>query len=118
VLWQSSIVFYDRKKKRIVKVGESRPNCVGSSKLSIHAEERAIKECLKLKKNNKLNIYIWRYDKYGKIKNISCCKSCTNLANKYNFYKRIYTFKDGNIIPAIIDNPKTSLGNMIRNNEF
>ena len=37
------------------------------------------------------------------------------LANKYNYQERIFTFENENIINAVIDNPKISLGNMIRN---
>ena len=32
-------------------------------------------------------------------------KSCTNLANKYNYQHRIFTFKDNEIIKAVVDNP-------------
>ena len=51
----------------------------------------------------------------GDIKTTACCKSCTNLANKYNYQNRIFTFKDNEIINAVVDNPSVSLGNMLRN---
>ena len=109
------IAFYDRKKKIIVKYGSNRVNGNSSSKITCHAEEQAIKYCNKYDKKNKYDIYIWRYSKTGNIKSTSCCKSCTKLANKFNFTNRIYTFDNDNIVNAIIDNPKVSLGNMIRN---
>ena len=88
-----SIVFYDRKKKNIVKTGYCREN----------------------DKKNKCDIYIWRYGKTGDIKTSTCCKSCTKLAKKYNYQNRIFTFKDNEIINAVVDNPSVSLGNMLRN---
>ena len=111
----SCIAFYDRKKKIIVKSGSCRANGNSSSKITSHAEEFAIKYCNKYDKKNKYDIYIWRYGKTGEIKKTSCCKSCTKLANKFDFTNRIYTFDDDNIVNAVIDNPKVSLGNMIRN---
>ena len=114
-VWVSYIAFYDRKKKIIVKSGSCRANGNSSSKITCHAEEQAIKYCNKYDKKNKYDIYIWRYSKTGEIKKTSCCKSCTKLANKFNFTNRIYTFDNDNIVNAIIDNPKVSLANMIRN---
>ena len=114
-VWVSCIAFYDRKKKIIVKSGSNRVNGNSSSKITCHAEEQAIKYCNKYDEKNKYDIYIWRYSKTGNIKSTSCCKSCTKLANKFNFTNRIYTFDNDNIVNAIIDNPKVSLGNMIRN---
>ena len=111
----SYIAFYDRKRKIIVKEGACRANGHGSSKITSHAEEIAIKYCRQFDKKNKYDIYIWRYGKEGNIKTTTCCKSCTKLANKYNYQNRIFTFDDENIISAIIDEPKISLGNMIRN---
>ena len=110
-----SIVFYDRKKKNIVKTGYCRANGYGSSKITCHAEELAIKYCRENDKKNKCDIYIWRYGKKGDIKTSTCCKSCTKLATKYNYQNRIFTFKDNEIINAIVDNPSVSLGNMLRN---
>ena len=106
---------YDKKKKRILKISENRPLCQRLSKLSIHAEELAIRDIIRLDPKNKCDIYIWRYGKTGDIKTSTCCKSCTKLANKYNFQNRIFTFKDNEIINAVIDNPSVSLGNMLRN---
>ena len=111
----SCIAFYDRKKKIIVKSGSCRANGYSSSKITCHAEELAIKYCNKYDNKQKYNIYIWRYGITGNIKTTTCCKSCTKLAKKYNFTNRIYTFKNNHIIKAVIDNPKISLGNMIRN---
>ena len=111
----ASIAFYDRKKKIIVKTGCCRANGNSSSKITSHAEELAIRYCRKYDKKNKYDIYIWRYGKTGDIKTTACCKSCTNLANKYNYQDRIFTFKDDEIISAVVDNPSVSLGNMLRN---
>ena len=114
-VYVSSIVFYDRKKKNIVKTGYCRANGHGSSKITCHAEELAIKYCRENDKKNKCDIYIWRYGKKGDIKTSTCCKSCTKLATKYNYQNRIFTFKDNKIINAVVDNPSVSLGNMLRN---
>ena len=111
----SCIVFYDRKKKIIVKSGACRPNGCGSSKISSHAEELAIKYCRQFDNKNKYDIYIWRYGRTGDIKTASCCKACTKLATKYNYQHRIFTFNEGNIVSAVVDNPVVSLGNMLRN---
>ena len=106
---------YERKKKRIIKLSENRANGYGSSKITNHAEECAIKDLINLDPKNKCDIYIWRYGKTGDIKTSTCCKSCTKLANKYNYQNRIFTFKDDEIINAVVDNPSVSLGNMLRN---
>ena len=109
------IAYYDRKKKIIVKSGSCRANGNSSSKITCHAEELAIKYCKKYDKKNKYDIYIWRYGKGGDIKTTACCKSCTKLANKYNYQDRIFTFENNNIISAVVENPVVSLGNMLRN---
>ena len=110
----SCIAFYDRKKKIIVRTGACRPNGHGSSKISSHAEELAIRYCRQFDHKNKYDIYIWRYGKGGDIKTTYCCKSCTKLSTKYNYHNRIFTFENNNIISAIIDKPVVSLGNMLR----
>ena len=111
----SCIAFYDRKQKIIVKSGACRANGNTSSKITTHAEELAIKYCRQFDHKNKYDIYIWRYGKEGNIKTATCCKSCTKLAKKYNYHQRIFTFDGEETIDAVIDNPKISLGNMIRN---
>lgn len=105
---------YDKKKKRILKISESRALCQRLSKLSIHAEELAIRDIIRLDPKNKCEIYIWRYNKEGKIKSTNCCKSCTELLKKYKMENRIYTFKNGVKVSALIDDPVVSIGNMIR----
>tara|TARA_B100001094_G_C17651733_1_gene540028 strand:- start:111 stop:542 length:432 start_codon:yes stop_codon:yes gene_type:complete len=105
---------YSRKKKRILKINESRANCKGNSKLSVHAEECAIKDLQKMDPKNKCDIYIWRYSKMGDIKPATCCKSCTKLLRKYNYDKRIFTFDNGEVKNAIVDDPVESIGNIIR----
>ena len=116
VVYVSSIVFYDRKKKNIVKTGYCRANGYGSSKITCHAEELAIKYCRENDKKNKCDIYIWKYGKGGEIKTKYCCKTCTDLLKKYNMDRRIFTFENGMKVSALIDNPEVSFGNMIRRN--
>ena len=106
---------YDKKKKRILKISESRALCKGLSKLSIHAEELAIRDLKKYDPKNKCDIIIWRYNKEGKIKSTNCCVNCCNLLKKHNLENRIYTFENGKKITAITDNPILSIGNLIRN---
>ena len=105
---------YERKKKRIIKLSENRANGYGSSKITNHAEECAIKDLQKMDPKNKCDIYIWRYSKMGEIKPATCCKSCTKLLRKYNYDKRVFTFDNGEIKNAIVDNPVESIGNIIR----
>lgn len=106
---------YNRKKKIILKVGESRANSKTLSKISIHAEERAIKDCLKYDPKNKCDIYIWKYGRGGNIKKKCVCASCEKLIKKYNFCNRVFTFEDGNIVSALDNKSVISLGNIIRN---
>ena len=103
-------IIYDKKKKRVVKIGESHALPSNSTKISIHAEKVAIKECLRIDPKNKYNIYIWRWSKDGRIKKKTCCIECTKFAKKLHFDNRIFTFENDKIITAIEDNPKTSLG--------
>ena len=105
---------YDRKKKRIIKLSENRANGYGSSKITNHAEECALKDLINLDQKNKCDIYIWRYNKNGEIKSMNCCKSCTKLMYKYNLESRIFTFSEGKRVNAIVKNPIESLGNLIR----
>ena len=107
---------YDKKKKRILKISESRALCQGLSKLSIHAEEMAIRDIIRLDSKNKCEIYIWKYGKGGEIKTKYCCKICTELLKKYKMEKRIFTFENGIKVSALTDNPEVSIGNMIRRN--
>lgn len=107
-------LIYDRKRKCIIKTGESRPLSIKNKKISIHAEERALKDCLQLNSQNKCEIYIWKYSKKGEVKKKNVCLNCYNLLCKYNYENRIYTFDNGEIVSAI-DNPEISLGNMIKN---
>ena len=117
-MYQFSIQYYNEKKRNIVKFGASKPLVVGKSKISIHAEELAIKFCLSQKLDAKYTIYIWRWSKDGKLKPKYCCSSCTNLAKKYKFTDRIFTFDNGHIKNAIdLDNTYTTIGNIIRNNK-
>ena len=112
---QSSIAFYDPKRKSILNFGSSRACGCNHSKISIHAEQNAINYCRKNDKNGKYEIYIWRYDKEGGIKSAKCCNGCTKLVKKYGYERNIYTFDGEDICSAIIDNPQVSLGYKIKN---
>ena len=114
--WQSSIAFYDPKRKNILDFGSSRACGCNYNKISIHAEQNAINYCRKTDKRNNYEIYIWRYTKDGNLKSAYCCHSCTKLIHKYGYNDRIYTFDDDNIVDAIVDNPQVSLGYKIKNN--
>jgi len=111
-------IIYDKKRKNIVDKGTSRVNGCNHHSPSVHAEVLAIKMCLnKYKKNTgRYNIIIWKFNKARMIKSAICCKSCTKFAKKTNFIHNIYTVSDNKIISAVVDNPKPSLGNIIRNN--
>jgi len=103
VIW----AIYDKNKKTIVKIGQSRPCGINRRRSSIHAEQLAIEYCRKKKKN--YDIYIWRYSKSGQIKEKYCCRACTRLAEKYNYMNNIFTFTNGYKCSAIIDEPPLSL---------
>ena len=115
-LQQSSIAFYDPKRKNILDFGSSRACGCNHNKISIHAEQNAINYCRKINKKNKLEIYIWRYSKDGNIKSAHCCHSCTKLVKKYNYQDRVFTFDKENIESALVDNPQISLGYKIKYN--
>ena len=106
-----SIVFYDLKRKTIVKYGSSRACGYGCNQKSIHAEQLAINKFRSLKKNKNICIYIWRYKDDGSTKPALCCHRCTKLVNKYNLTYKIFTFdENGDIVTAISENPEISLG--------
>ena len=117
-LQQSSIAFYDPKRKNILDFGSSRACGCNHNKISIHAEQNAINYCRKNKKKNKLEIYIWRYSKDGNIKSAHCCYSCTKLVKKYNYQDRVFTFGKENIESALVDNPQISLAYKIKYNLY
>jgi len=111
-------MYYDPSKKRIIAFGSSKPCGINSNKSSIHAEETALKFCLKNDKNNRYQIYISRYTKTGHHKCTSCCKSCTQLLKKYNFQDKVFTFENNKIISAIVENPGLCLAYQIKYNLF
>ena len=82
---------------------------------SIHAEELAIKYCLKYDKKNKYKIYIWKWGNGGNIKDKYCCRRCCLLLNKYKFTNKIFTFKNNKHIKAYTDNPSVSLYYLMNN---
>ena len=109
VIW----CIYDKGKKTIVDMGESRPCGINFNQTSIHAEELALRKLNKQKKSKHYNIYIWRWGKCGNIKPKICCSRCTKMLIKYNYQDKIFTFDNNNIISAIVDNPPISLANDI-----
>ena len=115
-LQQSSIAFYDPKRKNILDFGSSRACGCNHNKISIHAEQNAINYCRKNDKYGKYEIYIWRYSKDGNIKSANCCNGCTKLVKKYGYRDRVYTFDGKDICKAVVDNPQISLGYKIKHN--
>ena len=110
-------MFYDPKKKIIVDFGSSKPCGNNHNRYSIHAEQSAIQYCLTHDKRQRYHIFISRFTRCGHHKTAHCCHSCSQLAKKYNFENRIFTFNDQlEIIPAIIDNPGVSLAYKIKYN--
>lgn len=107
-------IIYDPKKKCIIRLGENYP-LPSKTKFSIHAEKRAMRECIRIDKKRRFNIYIFRWQKNGDIRGISCCRECYNLAHKLNFQHRIFTFNNNKVVSALQDNPSTSLGYLIKN---
>lgn len=99
---------------KVVKIGSSRPCGCNHCKTSIHAEEIALRYCLKYP-HKKYKIIIWRWDKHGKINEKFCCSSCTKLLKKFNYEKNIFTISNDKIITAIQDNPEYSLSYLIKN---
>ena len=100
-------MFYDRKKKYIIKSGSSRPYGINHSKSSKHAEHIAIDYC-RLNSSRKYDIYIWKFDKKQQIKRANCCTQCKKIAIKYGY--NVYTFNEKyEKCTAIIENPKPSL---------
>jgi len=91
---------YDKKRKTIVDYGSSRACGCNREKSSIHAEQYAISYCRTHNQKNRLQIFIWRWDKNGKIKSTFCCHSCTKIINKYNYQNDIYTCNGSEIILA------------------
>ena len=113
VIW----CIYDKGKRRIIDIGESRPGGINLPQSSIHAEEKAIKLILKYNRRNKnYEIYVWRWSKLGEIKKKVCCNRCTQLVKKYNLQEKIFTFDNCERCPAIISNPPLSLAWQIKLN--
>ena len=107
---------YDKNKKTIVQKGTSRACGDNSSRKSVHAEEICINYCRNYNKRNKRNkyeIYIWRYSKDGKVKPVYCCVNCCQLAEKFHYYNKIYTFDNNNICPAV-GKPYNTIGHIMK----
>ncbi len=105
---------YDKRKRIVVHSGSSRACGCNHHKTSIHAEQRAIEYLRKHRKNKNLQIYIWRWSKYGEIKTTYCCNSCSQLIYKYGYEKDIFTFNEDKIVNALIENPELSLAYKIK----
>ena len=112
VIW----CIYNKGKKNIIDIGESRPCGINHSQSSIHAEEKCIEYCRSADKRKKYELYIWRYSKEGKVKPVYCCQSCCKLLKKFNYYDKIYTFEKNQICCAT-GQPYVTIGRMIKNNE-
>jgi len=103
-------IIYNFHKKTIIKMGSSKAIGKNNNKMgSIHAEELAIKYCLKYDKKKKYQIYIWKWSNNGSIKEKFCCSRCCLLINKYNFTNKIFTFKNNKKISAYTKYPTISL---------
>ena len=107
-------IIYDPKRNTIVHYGENRPCGCNFGRNTIHAEEIALRYCRKYDKRNRFHIYIWRYSKNGHIKKKECCNVCTKLLEKSNYYNKIFTFDNSDIVTAISDNPQISLNYKIK----
>tara|TARA_Y100000389_G_scaffold186681_1_gene207292 strand:+ start:149 stop:583 length:435 start_codon:yes stop_codon:yes gene_type:complete len=105
---------YDKRKRIVVHTGSSRACGCNHHKTSIHAEQAALEYIKNHKKNRNLQIYIWKWGKFGELKPAYCCISCKQLLTKYNYENNIFTFNSGNIVTAIVENPSLSLGYMIK----
>ena len=121
MLCQSSIAFYDKKKKTILDKGSSRPCGKNHNRISIHAEQRAINYCRENDKRNRYQIFIWRYSKDGSIKPARCCHACSKLVRKFHYEDKIFTFDTDQhnvcqICPAMSESPGISLGYKILHN--
>lgn len=109
------IIFYDLKRKQVIKYGSSE---VGNHSIlaNIHAEEIAMSFLVKymvryrLKKSymNNIILYIWKIKKENNsIKSAACCSWCKGIISKYGFpYKNVKTYQNKQ---TILDNPDKPL---------
>jgi len=98
----------------VIKFGSSRACGCNYHKSSIHAEEEAIRYCLK-NKNKNYKIIIWKWGKDGKVRDKYCCHGCTKMIKKYGYENNIFTIKNNQLISAVEENPEISLTYKIRN---
>ena len=98
----------------MVKFGSSRPCGCNHHKSSIHAEEDAIRYCLK-HKNKNYKIIIWKWGRDGKVREKHCCHGCTKIIKKYGYENNIFTIIDNQFVSAIEEFPEVSLTYKIRN---
>ena len=109
------IIFYDLKKKKIIKFGSSE---IGGHNIlaNIHAEEIAMRFLNKylirynLKKSyvNNIILYLWKIKKENySIKSVKCCSWCKGILSKYGFpYNNVKTYQNEE---TIVDNPEKPL---------
>jgi|TARA_B110000495_G_C22536519_1_gene325818 hypothetical protein len=103
-------IIYNSHKKTIVNMGSSKAIGKNNNRIgSIHAEELAIRFCLKNDKKNKLKIFIWKWTNSGALKSKYCCYRCSLLIKKYNMCNKIFTFNENGKETAFITNPQNSL---------
>lgn len=101
------------KDNNIVKYGSSRPCGCNHRQCSIHAEQIAMRYCLRnINKNYK--IIIWRWGKCGNLKEKYCCHGCTKMIKKYGYENKIFTILDTKYVSAINVKPEISLNYIIR----
>lgn len=110
IITEFIIIFYDIKRKEIIKYGSSEIGC-HSVLGNIHAEEIALTFLVKymrrfsLKKSymNNIILYIWKIKKGDQIKPASCCAWCKGIVSKYGFpYENVKTYQEHQ---TILDNP-------------
>ena len=65
-------------------------------------------------KNINYIIIIWKFNRHKEFIPAFCCSCCNKTMHKYYFHNRIFTFKDNNIISAIISTPILSKGMIIK----
>ena len=107
------VLLMNQKRKTVVSSGSSRACGSNYNKASVHAEQKAIEFCRKSKSRH-LQIFIWRWSKMGKMKSTYCCRSCTQLVNKYGYENDIFTFNDRIKENAVVNNPTLSLAYKIK----
>tara|TARA_B100001094_G_C18184338_1_gene802814 strand:- start:2901 stop:3200 length:300 start_codon:yes stop_codon:yes gene_type:complete len=97
----------------VINFGTSRPCGCNHQRCSIHAEQVALKHCLK-ERNKNYKIIIWKWGKDGKLKDKYCCHGCTKMIKKYGYENNIFTILNNQYVSAIEEHPEISLTYKIR----